>query len=224
MKIFEIINKNIQSSVSFPFLKKTTEYELSHIITISREKGAGGRIIAKKLAKKLGNKWDYFDKDIVEKIATESKTSVKKVEEVDEKHIPYFNDFIESLIGGNSLGLNKYHKSLIKVLCEIGDKGNAIIVGHGANFIFKNALKIRIIADRDQRVKWLIQYEKMSERASKKDVEETDRQSRKFISDIYNKDIADPKYYDLVIKTSLSLPVEEAVDIIARIAKKRFNL
>lgn len=224
MKIFEIINKNLQTSINFPYLKRAEENKILPIITISREKGAGGRIVAKKLAKKLGKKWDYFDKDIVEKIAEESKTSTKRVKEIEEKHIPYFQDFIESWIDENGFNLNTYHKNLVKVLYELGNRGNAIILGRGANFIFNNALKVRIIADRDQRIKWLMQYEKMTEKAAKKDIEETDKETNKFIADLYNKDITDSKNYDLVIKTSPSLPVEEAVDIIARVAKKRFKL
>lgn len=224
MKIFKIVNRNLQTSINFPFLKRAEENKILPIITISREKSAGGLMIAEKLAKKLGKKWDYFDKDIVEKIAKESKTSPAKVEEIEEKPVSYFQEFLESLMADNIFTLNTYHKNLLKVLYEIGSRGNVIIVGRGANFIFDNALKVRIIADKEQRIKWLMKYEKMSESAAKKDVEEADKERNKFVANLYNKDVTDPKNYDLTIKTSLSLPVEDAVDIIARIAKKRFNL
>ncbi|MDD2823091.1 MAG: cytidylate kinase-like family protein [Candidatus Daviesbacteria bacterium] len=224
MKIFNIVNKNLQSSINHPFTKSVLENKSFPIITISREKGAGGIVVAEKLAKKLGKKWDYYHKDIVDQIAKESKTSPERVEELEEKPIPYLQDFLEGWIGGDGMDVNKYHKNLIKVLYALGSKGHSILVGRGANFIFPNSLKVRIIADKEQRIKWLMQYEKLSEKAATEEADETDKESTKFISNLYNKDITDPKNYDLVIKTSLVLPAEEAVDIIARVAKKRFKL
>lgn len=72
MKLFKIVNKNIQSSINFNFLRKTDSTKILPIITLSREKGSGGRLIMAKLAKKLGKKWDYYNRDIVEKIAEKS--------------------------------------------------------------------------------------------------------------------------------------------------------
>lgn len=224
MKIFSIINKNLQSSVNFDFIRRPEEPKILPIITISREKGAGGRIIAAKLAKKLGKKWDYYHKDIVEKIAKESNISIDKVTEMENKSIPYLQDVFESWIGKDYFSLNSYHRILLKVLCDLGNQGYAIIVGRGANFIFKDALKIRIIAEKEQRIKWLMEYSHFSKKDAKKLAEETEAQSKKFIYNLYNKDITNPEYYDLVIKTSLQLSADEAVDIIARLAKKRFKL
>ncbi|MFA5933106.1 MAG: cytidylate kinase-like family protein [Microgenomates group bacterium] len=224
MKIFNIINKNLHSSINFRLSKRVSENKALPIITISREKGAGGIVIAQRLAKKLGKKWDYYHKDIVDKIAEESKTSSEKVKDMEEKPAPYFQDFFEGFLGGNGLDVSKYQKNLIKVLFEIGKKGNAIIVGRGANFIFPDALKVRIIADKEQRIKWLMQYENLSEKAAKAEADETDKESTKFVSNLFNKDITEPKNYDLIIKTSLSFSADDAVDIIARVAKKRFKL
>lgn len=224
MKIFNIINKNLQSSINFPFTKNGRENKVLPIITISREKGAGGIVIAEKLAKKLGKKWDYYHKDIVDKIAEKTKTSSAKVKEMEEMPAPYLQDFLESFFGGNGLDVGKYQKNLIKVLLELGKRGNAIIVGRGANFIFPDALKIRIIADKEQRIKWLMQYENLSEKAAVKEADETDKESTKFISNLFNKDITDPKNYDLIIKTSPAFTADMAADIIARVAKKRFKL
>ncbi|MCL5071518.1 MAG: cytidylate kinase-like family protein [Actinobacteria bacterium] len=222
MKIFNIINRNLHTSIN---LRKTHgENKSLPIITISREKGAGGIVVAKKLAKKLGKKWDYYHKDIVEKIAQESQTTHEKVKEREENQIQYLQDILEGWIGNSGLDVNTYQKNLLKVLFEIGNRGHAIIVGRGANFIFNDALKVRIIADKDQRIKWLMHYEKISEEEAKKEVLETDKETNKFISNLYNKDITDPANYDLVIKTSDIFPVEAAVDIIARVAKKRFKL
>lgn len=224
MKVFEIVNKNLLISVKSRPQEENKKSLSLPIITISREVNAGGLSTAMLLAKKLGKKWDFFDKDIVEKIALESKTSIDKVNEVDEKNAPSFYDFIENWFESNSLDLTKYHKNLIKVLCGIGQKGNVIIVGRGANFIFPDALNIRLICDKEQRIKWAILCEKISEKEARKFIEKADKERNEFIANLYNKDVSDPKYYDLVIKTGPYLSVKDAADLIARVAKKRFKL
>ena len=40
------------------------------VITVSRQFGSGGRSVVKLVAEKLG--WDYYDKELVRKIAAES--------------------------------------------------------------------------------------------------------------------------------------------------------
>ncbi len=205
-------------------MRKKDDPQVLPIITISREKGSGGIIIAQKLAKKLGKKWDYYHKDIVEKIAEESNISTEKISEIEDKATSYLQDVFESWIGKDYFSLDSYHRTLLKILCDIGSQGYAIIVGRGANFIFKDALKIRIISENEQRIKWLMEYENMTRKEAKKDAEETERESQKFISSLYNKDITDPANFDLVIKTSEQLSLQEATDIIARLAKKRFKL
>lgn len=224
MKIFELINKNLQSPVNFDFIRKPEESEVLPIITISREKGSGGKIVAAKLAKKLGSKWHYYDREIVERIAKESNIPAEKVKELEHESIPYLQDVFESLLGKDSLSLNSYHRTLLKILYDIGDKGYAIIVGRGANFIFKDALKIRIIAEYEDKIKLTMESFNLSRNEAKKMADKTEAESIKFINNLYNKDITDPHNFDLVIKTSSQLTLEEETDLIAKIAKKRFKL
>ena len=55
------------------------------IITISREFGSGGRTIGKMVADQLG--FDFYDKELIEKIAEETGFSKKFIEEYGE-HAP----------------------------------------------------------------------------------------------------------------------------------------
>jgi len=67
-KLFELINKNLESSSFFGLFRRPEGEDLP-IITISREKGSGGRPIAFLVARKLGPPWQVFHKDIVDQIA-----------------------------------------------------------------------------------------------------------------------------------------------------------
>lgn len=224
MKFFEIVNRNIRTTLNFSYFKKSEEEKHGPIITISREKSAGGTAIAEKLAKKLGGKWDYYNKDIIEKISSESKVSVDKIEEVDEKDVSYLDSIIESWIGKDYYSLSSYYRSLLKVLTEIGNRGHVIIVGRGANFLFKDALKIRIIADDEFRIDWEVKTRHLSRKEALNKLKKADKERSLFVYNLYNKEIGDPKHYDLVVKISPEFSAEEAVNIIASIARKRFKL
>lgn len=224
MKFFEIINRNILTTLNSGYFKKTQEIKEPPVITISREKNAGGTAIAEKLAKKLGGKWDYYNKDIIEKISSESRVSVDKIEEVDEKDVSYIDSIIESWIGKDYYSLSSYYRSLLKVLTEIGNRGHVIIVGRGANFLFKDALKVRIIADDEFRIDWEVKTNHLSRKEALNKLKKADKERSLFVYNLYNKEIGDPKHYDLVIKISPALSAEEAVNIIANIARKRFKL
>ena len=48
------------------------------IITISREFGSGGRYLGERIAQKLG--WDYYDKEMIAKVAEKTGLSQKYIE------------------------------------------------------------------------------------------------------------------------------------------------
>ncbi len=53
------------------------------IISIEREYGSGGRVIAEQLAKTLGIK--FYDKNIIEQIANEKSLNLDELKKFDEK-------------------------------------------------------------------------------------------------------------------------------------------
>ena len=69
-RLFELVEKNLflsNISKKFPFVSKKNLNK--PIITLSREFGSSGSIIAETIAKKLGKKWKAYHSEIVNKIA-----------------------------------------------------------------------------------------------------------------------------------------------------------
>ena len=221
-KIFEIINQNL---ARLQFLKnKESQSPILPIITISREKRAGGRTIAHMVAKKLGRPWKVYNKEIIDEIAKKEKLEKKLIEEIDEKRLPLVNQLINDFFGNRYLSLSRYYKSLVKVISEITQRGYAIIVGRGADYLIPNALKIRIIGEMEQRIKWAMEYDKLSRQKAIEWLNKLDEQRDKFIKDLYHHDPKKAHHYDLVIKTGPNLSLKDATDLIVRLAKRRFKL
>jgi len=223
-KIFELINKNLEASALFHmFPRKDTSPE-PPLITISREKGSGGRPIAYLIAKALGKPWNVFHQNIVDDIAKESDLKRELVEEVDEKEISFAEQMVDSIMGKNYMNLSSYYKHLINVLAAIGHHGYAIIIGRGANFLFPNALKVRLIAEMEYRIKGVMKYEKVTRKEAIRLIESSDEKRANFTRSLFLHNPVKAHHYDLVIRTGEHLSCDDAADIILFAAKKRFNI
>lgn len=108
------------------------------IITISREFGSGGRFIGEEVAKKLGIQ--YYDKDIIGQIAERLGLSPKYIEENAELS-PRKGLFAYAFSGRNITGKSvqdMVYESQRKVILEIAEKENCVIVGRNADFILQD--------------------------------------------------------------------------------------
>lgn len=133
--------------------------KMKSIITISREFGSGGRSIGKAVAEKLG--YEYFDKEIIEKIAQTSGLSKDYIEKNGE-HAPGTNIFSYAFVGRNRKGesvedylWNKQRE----VILNLAEKGNCVIVGRCADYILRNredALHVFIHSDIKNRAKRIV--------------------------------------------------------------------
>lgn len=223
-KLYELVQKNFFASRIVTSLKK--EYPpLKHpLITISREMGSGGRLVAELVVKQLGNPWKLFHKEIVEEIAKMTHLDKELIKATDEKTISFIEEIISDFFGNRYMSLSTYHKNLIKVLTTVGNRGFVIIVGRGAHNLFPHALKVRIICEMEQRIKWGMEYEKISEEEAIHRIEESDKKRIEFEKTLFHHDLRRPYHYDLVIRTGPDLSIENAADLIVRMTKKRFKL
>jgi cytidylate kinase len=221
-KIFDLINENIER-LNLPFVKKDINQQLP-IITISREKRAGGRTTAYLVVKKLGGNWQVYHKEIIDRIAKESKLEKKLIEEIDEKKLSFVDALINDFFGKRYMTLSSYQKHLVKIISEIAHRGYAIIVGRGAEYLIPHALKVRIIGDMEQRIKWAMEYDHLTRKEAIEWLKKLDKERNEFIKTLYNHDPKKAHHYDLVIKIGPNFSIEDAADLIVLAAKRRFKL
>ncbi len=184
------------------------------IITLSGEPGAGGRIVASRLADRLGI--EIFHKEVINEMAKSADVSEKLIETLDERGLSTLEDWISSLVHERHLWPDRYMQHLMKVIGTIGKHGHAVIVGRGANFILppEKRFSVRIVAPQTWRIKNVAREFGISADEAKKRVLNTESDRRAFIRKYFNADIADPTNYDLVINTAV-LNVDDAVKVIS---------
>jgi len=110
------------------------------VISISRQYGSGGRLIAQKLAKEL--KIPYYDKELITIAAEESGFDKKIFEEAD-KSASSSLLFSLSVYGGpaNALGVplsERVFQIQSDVIKEIAKKGPCVIVGRCADYTLRD--------------------------------------------------------------------------------------
>ncbi len=215
-RLFRLVNNKV--------LKKSDRAERP-LITISREKGSGGKPIAYLTAEKLGHPWKVYHQDTLEQIVNhqqEMSSWFKSQIGTDSRVI--VDELIRNRIGDRFDTLQKHHKDLVTLLTAIGTKGHSIIVGRGAQYLFPEALKVRLICKLDQRIEWLMKYEHVSYNDAIRLIEESDSKRGNFIKDLFGHDPQIPHHYDLIIKTSEEIKLEDAAATIVQLAKRRFKL
>lgn len=181
---------------------------MKNIITINREFGSGGREIGKRLADEL--KMAYYDTEIISLIAKKTGMSEEYLNNISEKGVyPVAFQFAKSFSVYS--GMQKEQTEILvaqqKVLKEIAEKGNCIIVGRGADSILKeyNPMNIFVYADmksKIERCKIKRQDEKLSDKEIEHKILQVEKSRRNYNNLISNIEWGEKRNYHLCINTS----------------------
>ncbi|MEK7495773.1 MAG: cytidylate kinase-like family protein [Patescibacteria group bacterium] len=194
------------------------------IITISREMGSGGKSTANLIVSLLGKPWTVYDHELIDKIAKNKQLEEKLAQSVDSKKLPLLDIIIAKTFGKRFPHLSGYQRHLVKVMTLVGLKGYTIILGRGGNFLFPQALNIRMICRMDQRIVWQMTYENISRPEAIKRIEESDIERKDFVHSLFNHNHCKAYHYDLAIRTGSEVTIEDAANIIIDLAKRKFKI
>jgi len=216
--INKIIEEQVQKWQIMQTEKKKEETGIQ-VVTISREPGSGGNLVAKGVSKRLG--FDLFHQEVIHEMADSANVSNILVETLDEKGLSVLEDWISSLVDNRHLWPDQYLQHLMKVVGTIGKYGRAVIVGRGANFVLPGdkRLSVRVIAPQSVRIQNVARDYDIPIAEAKKRILRTESNRRSFVRKYFYADIADPVNYDLVINTG-ALSIDVAADAVNSALKR----
>lgn len=193
---------------------------MKRIITISREFGAGGGEIGRKVADRLH--YEYYDKAIILRTAAKSNVDVESMLKWDEK-VPVNFGFAQSLFDFYNKPLSeKLFAAQCDVIRDIGEKGNCVIVGRNANTVLKEfdkSLHVFIHASTYWRIERL-KNEKMQDATREKisnELHSVDKARKRYCTYYTNTEFGVADYYDITLNAS-RLGIDQCVDLICEIA------
>jgi cytidylate kinase len=187
------------------------DYSMS-IITISRGSYSRGKEVAEKLARKLG--YDCLSRDIL--LEASAEFNIPEIKLVRALHDA--PTVLERFIHGKERYLSYLRSALLHNVL----KDNVVYHGLAGHYFLQDiphVLKVRIIADTEDRVKEEMKRENISEEEARYILKKDDEERRKWGLQVYGIDTWDPNLYDMVLHVR-RLTVEDAVEIIFATVQK----
>lgn len=192
-------------------------------IAISRQIGSGGSELAMRVAEALG--WKAYDREILSSVATSTHSDEHLLSRLDEQGVTEFHEYLAPLIVPDDPGQAKYLAEMARIIARLARKGQAVLVGRGANWILTPScgLRVRAVGCHDARAAIVAKVEGVSLDEARKKVDENDFSQKKFIRQAFNREIDDPSGYDLILNP-LDLGLDAAVNTVLAAARAKLAL
>lgn len=187
------------------------------VITISREFGAKGALLANELGTKLGFK--VWDKEILDIISQKLGSSSEYLQALDENTRNLLEDTIFGFMNHKGTNLN-YQIYLVKAIRSIEDHGNSIIIGRAANFICRNphSLHVRVVCPLEERIKRYSVSNNISLKQARTTIQQKDLERENFTLFNFNRDVEQASHYDLILN-SARFSMDEMVEVVMQAYK-----
>ena len=182
------------------------------IITISRGSYSRGKEVAEKIAQRLG--YECVSRDVL-------------IEASDEFNIPEIK-LVRAIHDSPSVldrfthGKEKYVSYIRAAVLKRVLKDNVVYHGLAGHFFLQevpHVMKVRIIADFEDRVKEEMKRENSSAEKARFTLRKDDEERRKWGLSLYGADTSDSRLYDMVLHIK-TLRVEDAVEVLFQAANR----
>jgi cytidylate kinase len=219
----EALERRLENRERRPGRGKEGDLFYGPYLIISREKGAGGNVVARLVGKRLG--WQVFNNEIVDEIAQKAHVRRQLIESLDERERETIEDAIGQLLNPQEIGTSGYLVYLKQIVLTLGHQGDVVIVGHGARFILPGqfGLCVRMVAPIEARIRRIADKTRLSLDAARVEVEKTDRERVKLIRRHFGHNVTDPLSHDLIINTA-SINVESAAEIVITALQRKLGV
>ena len=184
---------------------------LRRIITIGREFGSGGRELGRRLSEELGIA--YYDQEIIEEIAKRTDMSEQYIRQISESRpvIAFPIHVRHSFYSAANTALKQsvaIFAEQHKLLKELAEKSDCVIVGRCADYILRDEkpLRIFVYADKDSKIKRCIERksvdENLSEQQMLRKMKDIDKGRAKYYEFFSERKWGARENYDLMVNTS----------------------
>ena len=199
------------------------------IITIDREYGSGGGVIAEKIARRLD--WKLWDQLLTDEIARRMECDCREVEQHEEKRDPAFYRLLKSFMRGSFEGsLNARRLRMVDTECvrevvqqilpEIAKQGDSVIVGRGSAYYLgtrPDAFHVFVYAPFEERVRRLRSTGK-SEKEAFELAQTVDQERADFVKQYFDIEWPDRHRFHLMVNSGIGedAAVETILDAVTQ--------
>jgi len=200
------------------------------VITISRDNGCSGKLVAARVAELLNKngenkkskvEWKCINKEIIEESAKELNLNPSKIKQffnAEQKTI--IDEMLLTFLESDFKNDIKIKKTIAEVVLSFAYQGHNIIIGRGGVSLsqhFTNAIHVKLFASREWRAQKVKAKYHITTEEARKQIIEIDKQRQAMI-DFFFKKKADNSIYDLIINSE-RYSVDEIAEIIVNTMK-----
>ena len=198
------------------------------VITISRQFGAGGRTLGRRVAERM--EYAFVDEEIIQMVAKRAKVSTDWVESIEKeaggrllryitKLVP--KSFIDMILDDQRGYIDEeiYVDLLHQIINRMADEGDTVLIGRGSQYILRereDTYHIMLVAQEKDRIKLMEENYDLSPKEASLVVSRQDKRRTNLYRKFGKEDYDHPHLYHLVINTSKQ-GIEKAADLACRL-------
>lgn len=184
------------------------------VVTVEREYGSGGAIIARRLAERVG--WKLWDEELTAEIArlaqVDHRVAASCDERVDSLLYRLFKVYARGsyeralpLSEARPFDTDRMFSALERVVRDVSERGPCVIVGRGSTYFLRgrpDAFHVFVYASVEEKLRRLKGIGK-SEKEARQLIEEIDSDRASFIRHYFNSEWPHRPLYNLMINSKL---------------------
>jgi len=201
------------------------------VVTISRQFGAGGRTLGEMIAKECD--YLFLDDLIIQELAEKAQVSVdfvKSMERTAGSKLSKFlsgvfsRNYMERIVGAGRGYIDEkiYVELLHDIMMKFAKQDNVVLLGRGGQYIlhdFNGAFHILLVADLQDRIKFMQRFYDISDVKAQKAVKQGETRRYRLYKQFGKEDYDQPYLYHLVLNMS-TLSLNQALKEVIVLVKK----
>jgi cytidylate kinase len=206
------------------------------LITISRQYGAGGSEVARRVAAAL--EWSLVDNEFVEQVARRAGLPPEEVADREERVLSFLERLSLTMASSapelfppeTGTAENRDEVMVVRMteslVAELAEEGRAVLVGRAAPAVLGqggDAIHVKLVAPVAFRLEQVCRRLSLEPKEAREVLKGTDKNRARYHREYYDRDWDDPVNYDMVLNTG-RLGFEGATSVIVARARERWGL
>lgn len=193
--------------------------QVEDFVCVSRPVGAGGRVVAAELGRRLG--WPVFDRELLQAMAGDDNIRARLYTSMDERDLGWLEESVRAVIQTDFVKNDYFHR-LTETILSLARQSRAVFLGRAADLILPRdrGLRVRIIASVEKRVENYARQHGLAIEAARHEVRKLDQERAAFLRNHFGVDADVVTRHDLTFNMDC-LSTEHVIELI--LAALRFR-
>lgn len=175
----------------------------SPTLAISRESGARGGTIGRRVASRLG--WAVYDQELLEYMAQDGVVRQGVLDNLPAEASVWVETRLQQLLRQEQLSSQPSFLNLARLVLALGSQGQVVLIGRGCGHILPSdsTIHARIVAPLEDRIAYMSNWLRLSREEAEERVCQSDQRRSEFIRTHFQLQPEEIHLYDLVLNSSL---------------------